>query len=399
MQRIIGARTSARALAFGVASMVLAMGVTRHAAAGYEPHKYTEPGTGLVLEYNLYVPNDYDPEQKYPLLVFLHAAGRDSDLPRNLRSSGKGWTGSFIDDGDDKKYPSFFLIPISQTNRSGWGDGRSDAEKFEGRLTIVVLKRLVASGEYNIDPDRLYLTGPSMGGRGTWDMIEKNPGLFAAAVPAAAPGLDEPDKVVGENIWAINGERDSTVSDNRKTIAAIRDRGGNPIYTELAGRGHDTWRDIYPSDVFMEWVYAQRRGVPWWHVSQVPSIPHRLTPDQPAVTGPTGPADVPDGTGGAAGSGQDEGAGGMAGATQGSGGSAGQTDADAEPVDAVGGGNGMGAGGLPTNAPEDDTDAAPTSSAPGGSQASCRYAPHPGSASAAWLVALSLVVTLRRRGR
>ncbi|WP_437308935.1 hypothetical protein [Sorangium sp. So ce388] len=397
MQRIIGARTSAHALAFGVASMV--MGVTRHAAAGYEPHKYTEPGTGLVLEYNLYVPNDYDREQKYPLLVFLHAAGRDSDLPRNLSSSGKGWTGSFIDDGDDKKYPSFFLIPISQTNRSGWGDGRSDAEKFEGRLTIVVLKQLVASGEYNIDPDRLYLTGPSMGGRGTWDMIEKNPGLFAAAVPAAAPGLDEPEKVVGENIWSINGERDSTVSDNRKTIDAIRALGGNPIYTELAGHGHDTWREIYPSDAFMEWMYAQRRGVPWWHVSHVPTVPDRLTPGQPAVTGPTGPADVPDGTGGAAGSGQDEGAGGMGGATegatQGSGGSAGQADPGAEPVDAVGGGNGMG-GGLPTNPPEDDDTGTPARS-----EASCRYAshPNPGPASAAWLAALSLVVMLRRRGR
>ncbi|MGK3990801.1 hypothetical protein WMF37_32370 [Sorangium sp. So ce291] len=395
MQRIIGARTSAHALAFGVASMVLVMGVTRRAAAGYEPHKYTEPGTGLVLEYNLYVPNDYDRGRKYPLLVFLHAAGQDSDLPRDLRSSGKGWTGSFLDNGDDKKYPSFFLIPISQTNRSGWGDGRSDAEKFEGRLTIVVLKQLVASGEYNIDPDRLYLTGPSMGGRGTWDMIEKNPGLFAAAVPAAAPGLDEPEKVVGENIWSINGERDSTVGDNRKTIAAIRALGGNPIYTELAGHGHDTWRDIYPSDAFMEWVYAQRRGVPWWYVSEVPKVPHPLTPGQPAVTGPTGPADVPDGTGGAAGSGQDEGAGGMAGATQGSGGFAGHTDAGAGPVNAVGGGNSMG-GGLPTNAPEGDDTGTPPKS-----EASCRYAsrPSPGPASAAWLAALALVVTLRRRGR
>lgn len=270
---------------------------TNHAAAGYEGHKYVEPGTGLVLEYNLYVPASYDATKKYPLLIFLHAAG--GTLPRTLSSSGKGWTGSFLDGDDAKDYPSFFLVPISQTDASGWGDGRSNAEKFEGRLTIVVLKELLVSGQYNLDADRLYVTGPSMGGRGTWDMLEKNPGLFAAGVPCAAPGLDDYAAVVHENIWSVNGENDSTVKDNRTTIEGIRAAGGNPIYTELAGHGHDTWRSIYPTDDFMRWMYAQRRGVPWWNVSEVPKVTEPLTPGQVVVSGPTAPTGGAGGAGGA----------------------------------------------------------------------------------------------------
>ncbi|MDF3068943.1 MAG: esterase [Polyangiaceae bacterium] len=315
--------------------------------AGYEPHKYTEPGTGLVLEYNLYVPDGYEAGRKYPLLVFLHAAG--GELPRSLSSSGKGWTGSFLDGGDAEKYASFFLVPISQTDSSGWGDGRSNTEKFEGRLTVVVLKQLLASGEYNLDAERLYITGPSMGGRGSWDLIEKNPGFFAAAVPCAAPGLDDFAAVVNENIWSVNGENDSTVMANRATIAGIRAAGGNPIYTELEGHGHDSWRTLYPSDAFMTWMYAQRRGVPWWNVSEVPTLAEPLTPGQVVVSGPSEP------TGGAGGSGPSSGgagAGGSGGAVTGgsamgpsAGGSAGSGGGHASAGAAAGGLFSAGAGG------------------------------------------------------
>lgn len=311
--------------------------------AGYEPHKYTEPGTGLVLEYNLYVPESYEAGRKYPLLVFLHAAGTAEDLPRNLSSSGKGWTGSFLDNGDAEKYASFFLVPISQTNASGWGDGRSNAEKFEGRLTVVVLKQLLASGEYNLDADRLYITGPSMGGRGSWELIEKNPGFFAAAVPCAAPGLDDFAAVVNENIWSVNGEKDSTVMDNRATIAGIRAAGGNPIYTELKGHGHDTWRSVYPTDAFMAWMYAQRRGVPWWNVSQVPKLTEPLTPGQVVVSGPTEPTG---GSGGGTGAGGAGGAGTNGGAGP-SGGGAGETSAGGS-AGAPAGGSSTAPGGVGT---------------------------------------------------
>lgn len=384
----------------GVAVCVLL--TTSRANAGYEGHKYVEPGTGLVLEYNLYVPAQYDATKKYPLLVFLHAAG--GTLPRTLSNSGKGWTGSFLDGDDANDYPSFFLVPISQTDASGWGDGRSNAEKFEGRLTIVVLKELLASAQYNLDADRLYVTGPSMGGRGTWDMLEKNPGFFAAGVPCAAPGLDDYAAVVHENIWSINGEKDSTVNDNRSTIEGIRAAGGNPIYTELAGHGHDSWRTIYPSDDFMRWMYAQRRGVPWWNVSEVPKVAEPLTPGQVVVSGPTEPS------GGAGGSGGSAGATTGAGGTASGGGGAASTSGGAGVGGTTGasGAGGTTAGGVSTHTPGGGGGSAVTAgtaSAPNGeapsdlqSDSSCALsgAPRRGSL---WHVAVALLLGLGLKRR
>lgn len=257
---------------------------TPAAQADYQPKKYTDPATNEVLDYNLYVPDTIDPQVKYPLLVFLHAAG--GTLPRTLSSSGKGWVPSMMT-ADGGKNPSFFLIPISQTDASGWGEATapiSGAQKFEGRLTVAVLKQLVASGEHPIDAQRLYITGPSMGGRGTWDIIRRNPGLFAAAAPMAAPANPaDANLYAPQNIWSVNGENDSTAAANQSAVDAIRAVGGNPIHMEMKGRGHDTWRDVYNKANFMQWMYAQRLGVPW--SGEAPTTPIALT--GPAVVPPT----------------------------------------------------------------------------------------------------------------
>lgn len=265
------------------------------AHADYVANKYTDPASGQVLEYNVFVPAGYDPVLKYPLMVVMHAAGTAADLPRTLASDGKGWAATFIASPHQAKDPSFFLIPISQTNASGWGDPIAPingTQKFEGRLTVTVLKDLLT--RYSIDRTRLYITGPSMGGRGTWDVIRRNPGLFAAAAPMAAPALaaDAP-LYVGENIWAANGQNDSTVQANRDAIAAIRRLGGNPIYTEFANRGHDTWRTVYPDAQFLEWVYAQRLGTPWTVSSKAPTFAGLAGP---AVTPPNGGGGASGGT-------------------------------------------------------------------------------------------------------
>lgn len=257
------------------AALPFALGVSSgRARADYVGNKYTEPGTGLVLEYNIYVPTGYDPAKKYPLMVVLHAANTNQiPPPRTLSSDGKGWAPLFIGTAHQATDPSFFMIPISQTNMGGWG--RPDQpitteEMFEGRLTVQVLKSEVMT-KYSIDPARLYITGPSMGARGTWDIIRRYPNMFAAAAPAAGPALPEDAPLyLNQNIWAICGEVDPIVQGERDAITAIRKLGGNPIYTELAGHGHDSWRTVYPDPQFVPWMFAQRLGVPWWTVSKAP---------------------------------------------------------------------------------------------------------------------------------
>jgi poly(3-hydroxybutyrate) depolymerase len=278
--------------------------------ADYVGNKYTDPTTGQVLEYNVYVPAGYDQTKKYPLMVFLHAANTNQiPPPRTLSSDGVGWTGTFLRSPYLATDPSFFMIPISQTNMSGWGEATqpiSTPEKFEGELTIKVLKSDVMT-KYNIDPNRLYITGPSMGGRGTWDILRRYPTLFAAAAPAAAPASpDDAALFLNQNIWAICGEVDPIVQGERDAVTAIRKLGGNPIYTELAGHGHDSWRWVYPDPQFVPWIYAQRLGIPWWTVSKPPVAPFTggtpaatLSANQP-VTMP--PANLPTSFGGAPGS-------------------------------------------------------------------------------------------------
>ncbi len=288
-----------------LAATVLGQRVSR---ADYVGNKYTDAATGQVLEYNVYVPAGYDPAKKYPLMVFLHAANNTNPPNRTLSSDGVGWTGTFINTPHQMTDPSFFMIPISQTNMSGWGEATqpiSTPEKFEGALTIKVLQSDVMT-KYSIDPTRLYITGPSMGGRGTWDIIRRYPGLFAAAAPAAAPASpDDAALFKNQNIWAICGEVDPIVQGERDAITAIRAAGGNPIYTELAGHGHDSWRWVYPDPQFVPWIYAQRLGVPWWTVTKPPVGPitgstptATLTPNQP-VTMP--PPNLPNSFGGSPG--------------------------------------------------------------------------------------------------
>ncbi len=336
-------------LGMSLVSTLLLGTLSRSASADYVPNKYTDAMTGQVLEYNVFVPTGYDPATSYPLMVVMHAASTDADLPRTLESDGKGWAATFVAAPHQAKDPSFFLIPISQTNNSGWGDPISPitgAEKFEGRLTMVVLKEVM--GRYNIDPKRLYVTGPSMGGRGTWDLIRRYPTTFAAAAPMAAPALPaDASLYASQNIWSVNGDKDSTVKANQDTIAAIRAMGGNPIYTELANHGHDSWRTIYPDAQFLDWVYAQRLGVPWSTVSKAPTI-----------TGLTGPAVVTpagggnglgglgmSGAGGKAASGGTSGGGGPAGGQAGSGVVGTGGDSGATGGSTASGGAGPGSGG------------------------------------------------------
>lgn len=257
-------------------SLACTLVASRSAHAEYVGNKYVEPGTGMVLEYNVFVPDGYDPAQKYPLMLVMHAAGNVNPPNRTLSSDGKGWSATFIGSAHQKTDPSFFMIPISQTNSSGWGDPLSPitgTEKFEGRLAVTALKQVVMS-KYNIDPTRLYVTGPSMGGRGTWDILRRFPGMFAAGAPTAAPASPADAALYArENVFAVCGEVDPIVQGARDTILAIRKLGGNPIYMELAGHGHDSWRWAYPDAQFLTWMYAQRLGVPWWTVTRAPKAP------------------------------------------------------------------------------------------------------------------------------
>ena len=113
----------------------------------------------------------------------------------------------------------------------------------EPSALVLDLIDTVAS-EYRIDKDRIYLTGVSMGGYGTWDLVARRPELFAAAIPVCGGGDPaQAEKLAKLPIWAFHGDADPLVPVERPRdmIAAIKKAGGEPKYTEYKGVGHDAW--------------------------------------------------------------------------------------------------------------------------------------------------------------
>jgi len=117
--------------------------------------------------------------------------------------------------------------------------------------------------EYPIDKGRIYLTGLSMGGYGTWDLISRRPELFAAAIPVCGGGDPaQAEKLAKLPIWAFHGDADPLVPVERPRdmIAAIKKAGGEPKYTEYKGVGHDAWTPTYRDSKVLDWLFEQKKG-------------------------------------------------------------------------------------------------------------------------------------------
>ena len=104
--------------------------------------------------------------------------------------------------------------------------------------------------------------GLSMGGYGTWDAIQRRPDFFAAAVPICGGGDKSlAPKLVNIPIWAWHGDKDSVItpSRSRDMINAISKAGGSPKYSEIKGRGHNSWVDCWNTDELWKWLYSQSK--------------------------------------------------------------------------------------------------------------------------------------------
>ncbi len=198
------------------------------------------------LPYRLLKPDGYDKNGKdrYPLVVFLHGAfGRGTDNKMQLRSGVE----EFVKDTTREKHPCFLAVPQcppdKQWTNVGWFDGKAatcrspKAPPSHQRLVLDLIDTV--AGEHRIDKDRIYLTGVSVGGYGTWDLVSRRPELFAAAIPVSGGGDPaQAEKLAKLPIWAFHGDADPLVPVERPRdmIAAIKKAGGEPKYTEYRGR-------------------------------------------------------------------------------------------------------------------------------------------------------------------
>lgn len=229
----------------------------------FEARTYANPA-GQKLPYRLLKPAKYDPNQKYPLVVFLHGAGeRGTDNKVQLVHG----MADFASPANREKYPAFVIAPQCPTGERwvevDWSADKHDMPEKPAspmRLTHELMASL--EKEFSIDADRIYITGLSMGGYGTWDAIQRHPQRFAAAAPICGGGDPKfADKIKNIPIWAFHGDKDAAVKveRSRDMIAAIKAAGGSPKYTEYPGVGHDSWTATYKNPEFFAWLFAQKR--------------------------------------------------------------------------------------------------------------------------------------------
>ncbi len=219
---------------------------------------------GRVFDYQVYVPRDYTDEEEWPVILFLHGAGeRGSDgivqtevgLGRAIRRNVNRWPAIVV----------FPQVPLSQS----WGGDPSEAAIDALEATL---------DEFNIDEDRQYLTGLSMGGFGTWYLGFMYPDRWAAMVaicsfvkgPPRYPNYlpaDDPEQTLARKIdhipvWIFHGDADSVVPVEaaRRLNVALQNENAEVFYTEYPDVGHNSWDAAYDTVDMVSWLFSKRRN-------------------------------------------------------------------------------------------------------------------------------------------
>lgn len=236
-------------------SALAVLGSLGLAAAGDD-----KPTTGFVTKthknadgsespYVVFVPHAYDGKTAVPVILFLHGAGET-----------KGGKMTPVQQGiaphvrrREKTFPAIVVIPQAETR--GW-----QADGPNGKRAIAMLDAVMK--EYKTDPDRVYLTGLSMGGYGTWHAAFTHPDRWAAIVPICGGG----DPKAAETIkhipcWVWHGDQDRAVKVDlsRQMVAALKKAGGEPRYTELEWVGHNSWDAAYATEDLYSWLFRQKK--------------------------------------------------------------------------------------------------------------------------------------------
>ncbi len=219
------------------------------------------------IPYSVYVPSNYTPQWKWPVILFLHGAGESGTdgikqtaigLPQAIRLR-------------PERFPALVVMPQSVPERP-WIDPKWQT------LALAALDATMA--EFSIDPDRQYLTGLSKGAAGAWYLAMSAQARFAAL--AAVCGRIEPSKTSSASwegiptvgfeeaaakigptlpISVYHGDADPTVpvEQSRQMVAALQKIGSSVRYSEYAGVNHNSWDRAYQDPAFPQWLFAQNR--------------------------------------------------------------------------------------------------------------------------------------------
>src|SRR5262249_8285139 len=211
--------------------------------------KVYKDAEGNEAKYAVFIPHDYKGDKTYPVILFLHGGGESgTDGKKPLRA----YLGPAIKK-QEKTFPFIVIWPQSQK-----GTFRGDSPDAKRALAILdeVMK------EYKVDPKRQILAGGSLGGYGTWSISQHYLERWAAIVPICVGGdPNRAAKIKDIPCWCCHGALDKgvPVENSRKMIAALKEAGGTPKYTEYADLGHDIGNQVWGTAELYEWLLMQKQ--------------------------------------------------------------------------------------------------------------------------------------------
>jgi predicted peptidase len=226
---------------------------------------------GKTLPYRVLYPDHYDRTKKYPLILFLHGAGeRGDDNEKQLVHGAR----LFLKDENRKSFPAIVVIPQCPED-SFWATVKVDRSvqplKFDFDYNAAPQWPLVAANELvkkiaseeAVDKSRIYITGLSMGGMGTFESVYRYPELYAAALPICG-GADANayDKRVNKTaFWIFHGADDAVVNVNlsREMQAKLKSLKAENRYSEYPGVNHNSWDNAFADPAFLSWTFAHKR--------------------------------------------------------------------------------------------------------------------------------------------
>ncbi len=244
--------TSLTRAAVGLACSIVVLFCASSSPAADDPKP--EPGTQqaqkldrnikVAMNYLLYLPKDYAQKESWPLLLFLHGAGERGDDLDRVKVHGPP---KLIAAG--KEFP-FIVVSPQCPNNQWW-----QPHELASLLDEIVEK-------YAVDKDRIYVTGLSMGGFGTWSLAGFSPDRFAALVPICGGG--DPfiaRRFVRTPVWVFHGAKDTVVplASSEKMVEAMKASNGNVKFTVYPEAGHDSWTAAYDDAELYTWLLEQKR--------------------------------------------------------------------------------------------------------------------------------------------
>ena len=219
-----------------------------------------------TLNYRILKPLNYNPNKQYPVHLFLHGSGeRGNDNSSQLTHGGM----LFLKKENREKYNSWVIFPQCSKN-DRWPSLSTDQwnktinnkiTKPNKSLGLVIKLMDEFIEKKQVDKQRIYVSGLSMGGMGTFEILFRRPNMFAAATPICGNGIPQLAKLYADKVplWIFHGSDDNVVSPKYSlTMAkAIIEAGGSPKMTLYENTGHGSWNNAFAEKNFLKWIHSK----------------------------------------------------------------------------------------------------------------------------------------------